>query len=227
MERHGEDFFTAVKQDAMRIYEEDREAFLTIFTKENLLRELNEQGVFITNYRLVDDGKPIYVNMKVTRMSPEGNKVILGVSVNDSQWKQQEIRQQIQRERNALTRVLALAEGYLSLYAIHPDTGNYIEYSASDEYERLGIAKIGEDFFGESIANIKEAIHPDDLSGFYEVFTKENVLREVREHGMFHTSYRLMIGGKSKRVVLKIASFMDGEEERLFAGVRSWRNRKN
>jgi hypothetical protein len=51
-----------------RIYEKDQEAFLSRFTKENILRELKEHGVFTSTYRLVDNGTPTYVNMKITRM---------------------------------------------------------------------------------------------------------------------------------------------------------------
>ena len=46
-------------KETLRHYlEEDRKAFLTIFTKENVLRELDSQGVFTITYRLVDTGEP-------------------------------------------------------------------------------------------------------------------------------------------------------------------------
>ena len=88
-ERHGTDFFQASREATMqRIYEEDREMFLTWFTKENVVRELDEQGVFTTTYRLIDTGTPMYVNMKITRLQGT-NRIILGVSIIDSQMKQQ------------------------------------------------------------------------------------------------------------------------------------------
>ena len=44
MERHGEAFFTAAGRDALtRIYEEDRKDFLAAFTKENILRQIEEK----------------------------------------------------------------------------------------------------------------------------------------------------------------------------------------
>ena len=40
LERHGEDFFASARRETMtRIYPEDREAFLELFTKENVLRD--------------------------------------------------------------------------------------------------------------------------------------------------------------------------------------------
>ena len=88
--RHGKDFFESTKRDTMtRIYEEDREPFLKLFTKANVLRDLDNQGVFTTSYRLIDTGTPMYVNMKITRLRG-GNRIILGISIIDSHMKQRE-----------------------------------------------------------------------------------------------------------------------------------------
>jgi hypothetical protein len=90
-ERHGTDFFEAVRRDTMtRVYEEDREFFLAWFSKENIISELDKQGVFTTTYRLIDTGTPMYAHMKVTRLDPGGNRIILGISIIDSQMKHKE-----------------------------------------------------------------------------------------------------------------------------------------
>ena len=90
VERHGAGFFESVRRDTMtRIYEDDRKLFLTRFNKENVMKELAVQGLFTTTYRLIDSGEPVYAALKVTRMRGT-NKIILGVSIIDSQMKQQE-----------------------------------------------------------------------------------------------------------------------------------------
>lgn len=84
IERHGKDFFAAARQDTMtRIYEGDREWFLARFTRENVLRELEEHGVYTSAYRLIDSGEPVCAHMKITRLYG-GNRIILGVSLVDS-----------------------------------------------------------------------------------------------------------------------------------------------
>jgi hypothetical protein len=40
----------------------------------------------------------MYVNMKITRMQPGGNRIILGVSIIDVQMKQKELRKEKQRK---------------------------------------------------------------------------------------------------------------------------------
>ena len=94
VERHGANFFDEVKEAVKtRIYEEDRAGFNKIFSKEKVIRELDAQGVFTATYRLIDTGKPMYVNMKITRM-PGGNHIIMGISVIDAQMKFQARRAQ-------------------------------------------------------------------------------------------------------------------------------------
>lgn len=227
MERHGEGFFESAKRDTMtRIFAEDRERFLAVFTKENVAQELDRQGVFTITYRLIDSGEPIYVNMKITRMQPGANQIIMGISIVDSQMKQQELFDRMQQERDVLKSVAALSGSYLSVYSIDPETGRYIEYSATDEYKSLGIAKEGEDFFGQSVTNIRGAVDPEDLEGFLERFTEENVMREIREKGGFSMQYRLIINGEPKPVSLRIARVEESSGEKLVAGVRPWQTRR-
>ena len=225
-ERHGEDFFEASRTaSATRIYEEDRELFKTWFTKENVIRELDERGVFTTVYRLIDTGEPVYAHMKVTRMQGT-NRIILGISIIDAQMKQQKQIASIQREKDTLAKVMAITEDYLSLYSVDPETGYFIEYSATGEYEKLGIVKEGDDFFRLGAENGKRVVYPEDLPHFLKEFTMENILKVLKEEGRFVTHYRLMIEGVPQMVSLKVAPFHDGEKDILLAGVRKWRVRK-
>ena len=52
----------------------------------------------------------------------------------------------------------ALAADYFSIYVVDPDTGHFMEYSSTGNYDSLGIEKEGEDFFGISRRNT----HRDD-----------------------------------------------------------------
>ncbi len=227
VERHGGSFFEAFRRDTLtRIYEEDREAFLAGFSKEKLIRELDTQGVFTATYRLIDTGTPMYVSMKITRMHPNGNRIIMGIGIIDAQMRQSEHTRQIQRERDAMAKMMALSEDYLSLYLIDPVTGSYIEYSASDEYERLGLSKEGEDFFLRGIEDGKKNVYPADLSMYLSRFNRENVMRAIRQEGAFKLQYRLMIGGEPRSVSLRLSSIKQGDEEKLVASVRVWRRRR-
>ena len=220
VERHGENFFQASRAETMaRIYSEDREWMLRTFTKENILRELDRQGVFTATYRLMDSGAPVYASMKIMRMQSDDSHIIIGVSIVDSQMKQKAYLDELARERDTLARVMALSDNYLTLYSVNPENDRYIEYNATDEYRTLGLAQEGEDFFNASIRDSQKAIAPEDLPAFMERFSKENILREIRENGAFHLQYHLIIRGKLTPVHLKIVSIRESAGERLVVGV--------
>lgn len=93
MERHGEDFFRRSRQDAKKyLYRDDQDSFIEAFTKENVLAAIDSQGAFTYTYRLMNDGEPVYANMKAMRMRYVNDHIIIGVSNIDSQMRDNEIR---------------------------------------------------------------------------------------------------------------------------------------
>ena len=217
--RRGADFFESAKRDTMvRIYEQDREDFLAIFTKENVLKELDAQGVFTTTYRLIDTGSPMYVNMKVTRMRG-GNRIILGISIIDAQMKQQEADKVLRQERASLGRIAALSPDYIVLYTVDLKTGRYMQYNPSNEYQQFAFATSGEDFFGDVIRDANKAIAPEDMERHLRVMTRENMVREMEKDRFFVHRYRLLLDGKPVPVTLRATLVEENGEKRIILGV--------
>ena len=219
IERHGENFFDSARRDTMtRIYEEDREQFLKWFTKENVLQELDAQGVFTITYRMTDTGTPMYVNMKITRMQG-GNRIILGISIIDAQMKQQAEEEKLRQEKISLGRIAALSPSFIVLYTVDPVTGHYTQFNPSNEFARFGLAKQGEDFFADVISDAPKAIDPADMDRHLRVLTKENMLREIQEKGFFIHRYRLLLDGASKPVSLRATLVEEADGEKILLGV--------
>ena len=120
---------------------------------------------------------------------------------------------------------MALAGDYISIYLIDPATGHYTEFNATNEYESIGLAKSGDDFFAQSLVDAQLLIHPEDQPMFYREFSREKLMYEVRKNGMFSIHYRLMIDGKPRPVSLKIAHVKESDGDKLIAGVRMWHER--
>ena len=225
IERHGENFFVQARRDALtRVYAEDRETFLGSFTKENILHALDVQGVFTATYRLIDGGKPMYVNMKIVRMRSDARHIIIGISIIDSQMQQKAHLERFLRERDMLARVMALTEDYLSLYTVDPETGRYVEYTSTSEYETLGFAKEGADFFRNAVQDAGKSLSPEDLPRFLEQFTPENIQSAIQTEGRFRLCYSLMINGTPRPVMLKVTPFQEDGRQKLLVGVRTRRD---
>ncbi|MBQ9263963.1 MAG: EAL domain-containing protein [Clostridia bacterium] len=92
IEKDGEDFFNLSRKNILRVvYPEDHNKILTAFTKENLLRELENNHTFTLNYRLMFGDVPTYVSMKATRMEDSrGKLIVIGISNIDAQMKREQ-----------------------------------------------------------------------------------------------------------------------------------------
>ncbi len=81
--QEGGNFFEKTRNSAQKaIFEDDRDMFITAFTKENIEKSIEDTGMFSMIYRLVIGGEPRYVRLKAVRVS-EGGKDQLIIGIND------------------------------------------------------------------------------------------------------------------------------------------------
>ena len=219
MERHGGHFFEVLQKDTMtRVYAEDRAAFLANFAKKRIIEELERQGVYAASYRIVENGEPFYVNMKITRMQC-GKKIIIGISNIDAQMKQLEDEKKLLQEKAALGRIAALSPDYIVLYTVDPVTDRYTQYSPSYGLEKLGLARQGEDFFGDVVRDAPKVIAPEDMERHLRNLTKENMLRGIEKNGLFTHNYRMVINGKTIPASLKATMVEENDGKKIIIGV--------
>ena len=222
LERHGENFFAASHEDALKyIYKEDQVFFTGAFTKENIRKTLAEQGTFTLTYRLLISGKPTYVNMKAVYMPGDPSHIIIGVSNVDAQMREKEALARIQSERTTYARVSALTQDYICIYTVDPETNYYVEYSTTGEYAELDLPEEGEDLFTQSRTESVKYICPEDLTKFQTLFTKENILREIEKNGFYSFRYRMMLGGRPTFVSLKAALVEEQGGTQLIIGINN------
>lgn len=218
--RRGTDFFESCKIDAQEVvHRDDRVLFLNALDKETLLKNLNKNKTFIMTYRLLKDDRPMYVTMKISRMEDDDRFIIIGVSDVDDQIKQQKAAERMEEERIAYKRLNALTGDFLCVYVIDPESDYYREYSSSPGFDTYNLPKEGKDFFGETIINSRNAIYPEDLERFVSQFSKEKVLADIEDNGIFSLIYRLVINDNPTYVQLKAALVEEKEGRRLVVGI--------
>ena len=221
-ELQSESFFATARAEALqRIYPEDQARFLEVFTKESILYALKVRGVFTLTYRLLVDGQPAYFNMKASRMEGDDRHIIIGVSSVDAQMRHQEAMERVKEERITYARITALSGDYIAIYTVDPVTDHYTEYSATQDYAGLGLAKEGDDFFGRAATDGTRMLYFEDLDLYLTALTKENVLRAIERNGFFALTYRLMIDGEPTYVNLKIGRIEEKDGPQLIVGVQN------
>ena len=219
--RRGKDFFESCKREAREYIDpEDRESFIRVMDRKTLTEALEKDGRFELTFRRIADGKPLFVKMTVTRMQDDRRFIVIAVSDIDELMKQRQAEEQIREERVVYARLHALTGNFICVYVVDPQTDSYREFSATDDYtDSFAQAKDGTDFF----RTVREATrlfnHPDDLDRFLTVFTKENVMAEIKENGIFTLVYRVMMDGSPLHVQMNAAVVEEKEGARLIVGL--------
>ena len=111
--KSGTDFFNATREAALKHnHPEDVNRFLSTFTKENVMAEIERRGIFTLTYRVMMEGKPLYVQLKAAMVDEkDGRRLVVGINDIDAQVRQEEAyvqhlaKAQIEATVDALTGV--------------------------------------------------------------------------------------------------------------------------
>ena len=92
LSNEGEDFYGKFRKKALKnVYADDIDQFLSIFTKDNIINAIRDNGVFSINIRLMYEGKPRYSCIKATILEEEpGPHVVIGIIDTDSQVRKEQ-----------------------------------------------------------------------------------------------------------------------------------------
>ncbi len=222
--RSGEDFigFSRERFESI-IYPEDQDRFLDGFVKEKIISELDVHGIYKIAFRLMFNGVPTYVHLKVTRMiEKEGSHIVIGISSVDEQMKAMEAFETAHHASITFGRVAtALAGDYFSIYVVDLDTDHFVEYSATKEFDTLGVEKNGEDFFNLSRRNMSRLIYEDDRERFMGTFYREKIMSILERDRIFTMKYRLVFGDTPVWVSMKATLLEDKDGRHLIIGTNN------
>ncbi|MGX8706324.1 MAG: hypothetical protein ACSW8J_07075, partial [bacterium] len=234
VERRGDDFFgTSARNARTFIDPADQDYFIESFTRENVLRSLDEHGAFTITYRLLIDGTSTYVHMKIVRMRMDPAHIIIGVSNVDAQMRQKEELARMQAEHATYARINALSPGFIAIYTVDPDTARYTLYSATTDYSGLGTARAGDDFFATAHRDSAMFVCEEDRELFNTSLTLENVKAEIERGGsapgggLFTLQYRMLIHDRPTRVELRAALIDEQDGPQLIIGINNIESRRN
>lgn len=216
IERHDTDFFEKARRDAiMLLHEDDVDRFRKAFTKENIVNTIDSQKSFTLDYRLMMDGRPIYVSMKATRMQGDTDYLIIGVSNVNVQMNQRKAIEALMKEQTVYNRLKALSGDFVVMYTIDPESKHYIESSSSSEFAELGVTKSGEDFFADTLINADRLVFPEDRELFTTSLEKDSLLERIKKEGSVTVNYRMMIDGQAVPLKLKAVLVNEPDGDKL------------
>ena len=199
----GDDFFKdAFTNGELLVHPDDRREFFAKMNKKNFTEVISSGDHFTFNYRLLVDGKYVHYSLKTTQgVGADDNYMIVGVKNVEKQF----LRDQEAASKTATYSqiALALASRYEVIYYVNIKTNEYTEYSSSPKYAQLEQGTHGQDFFADSLENIKHSIYPDDYALVAKEIQRDRFLSELAKDSTYSLNYRLMLDGQPEYVNLR------------------------
>ncbi len=219
-ERNGEDFFYDASNNVNhKIYEDDLQMFNELVTKENILRNIEENGSFSITFRANYKDGFRYISFKAVQDRSDKKHIIIGINNVDNQIKRQEKFKALQEEKIYYSCIAALAGDIYAMYSVDLRDNSYTVYKSSQGDDYIGIRREEKDFFEETTRMISNVIYSEDLDGFCKNITKENIIDKATKNGSFEYEYRLIVDDKPSFFRYKAIIIKENDEEKLIVGL--------
>ncbi len=218
----GSDFFAECQRNLLNVvYPEDQKKVSAALEKSELLASLKDTPVFTLDYRLIIDGAPAYYRMKVVPVeTPDNHHIVIGISNISMQVVREHAYELAQKNSVTYSRIAqALAQDYFTVYYVNTESGRFMEYSTQGSNHSLTLERTGEDFFEDTRRNIMRVVLDADREKAFNVWQKENILRELEKSHSFSTSYRLILDGTPVYVNIKVIPMTDGDDHHVVVGI--------
>ena len=103
--RHGWHFFSDCKAELSEcVYPDDKEVFAAAMNRKKMMKALSRKDTFVTTFRRVIKGKPVYFSMKISLMENDDHYIIIGFTDVDAKMRE------AMAKNEALSEALASAE---------------------------------------------------------------------------------------------------------------------
>ena len=197
----GSDFFNMTISDLQNsVHPEDKERVIEQMTKDRLVSDLEKTGSVSFTYRQKLGGEMKYMRLLAFLQKEHKNRIVVAVRDVDALVRREN---EAAAEAESYSHIAkALASRYEVIYYVDLDTNAYTEYSASEQYSKLGVRTTGKDFFAACEHDIKQYIHPDDAPDLIKQLKRDKVIKALSSTGSTSYTYRQQLGDRIQYVTL-------------------------
>ena len=181
------------------------ERLLCVLTKDNVLREIRQNGLFIHNYRLLIEGKYVPVSLRAALIrETDGEKIIFGVN---KLFAKEPTANELGLIYSHIAR--ALARGCSELFYVNIDTDEFIEFQIDDNFDVLTETRRSKDFFEGCRRDVKLFVHPEDQEKFIQAMDRGFLTEKLDRSKVFELTYRRLRNGKPHHVKMSVTRMED------------------
>lgn len=192
----GEDFFSVSRRVLKKnLHPEDMKEVLKIHYKDAMLKNLEHNGVFTCEFRLITNGALKHVR-HTEMLSNDGKHIIVCMRNIDDEIKAKLELRESQLKSETFSQIAeSLASHYDMIYYVDAQTSYYKEFSTHKLYGELEINEEGDDFFETAQLNAEKLIYQEDRDRIKQFINKDNFISRLEKSRQLIEDYRMSIDG--------------------------------
>lgn len=187
----GFDFFKETAANLKKVtYSADLQKMLSAMEKETLLKEIEKNGAFYIEYRLMVKNQPVYFRLKALKSMLEKSHLIIAVENIEDEM---EIRIKRQADLEQKLQIIdILASEYSSVYYVDLESDSFTPYTMNEDTEsKFGVIFKTEIPFSKAYnMYVDNLIYESDKINMLTAGSIENICEQLRNQKSFVTTYR-------------------------------------
>ncbi len=217
----GADFKSIVHSFEDTVFPPDLDTFRAAVSKQNILKVLNDDDSFSLTCRMMMDNKPLYIRIKATRLRRDDpSHILIGLTNTDAHMQRLAIYERAMSRQLTFTAVSeALSADYDCILYANTQSGEYVEYSSSERYKRLGLAQSGDDFFELCSKEFSGYIYEEDRDVFLRALDKDNLLKVLSQDRVFLLTFRVCLSNTPVYYRVKITKMNRIDDHHIVVGL--------
>ncbi len=207
----GQDFYAETQENIDKyVHPDDREFARSLYSKEAMLNNLADRKSYSYKYRIMLGGQPRYFRFTVMRANDDRHIVLYEKDIDD-EITAETMRLEHQKMHVTFTQIAeSLAVNYDVLYYVDAEDSSYISYECSNIYGQLDAKQSGDDFFAESLNDIRQIVHKGDRDLVAEFMNRDHMISALNDHNSSSIDYRIRVFDKTHYVRMTVRKTSDG-----------------
>ena len=203
IECSGADFFEDIKSKmSKRVFAPDIEKLSHALSRDNLLCSLKRKRSYSILYRLTEDGRPVYYDLKaVFAAPPDEHHIVIGIRNVDEQLIQAEQSSAAAESADILGLARTLSMGMERLYDVRTATGDYTLFETRDG--RSGKSSRKGSFFADFGESVIAYAHGEDRPALAPFTDCQSLAAALDKEGEISVQFRYVRGGSTVYYQLK------------------------
>ena len=216
----GENFYLETTENVKRyVHPDDRHFAESMYSKEVMLKNLEDRKSYTYKYRVMVDGQARYFSFFVMRSDDGKHFILCDKDINDAITAETALLEK-QKTQITFTHIAeSLASNYDLIFYVDATNGSYVGYSSGNNFGELQVEESGDDFFDGWKRNMEILLHPEDRDGVVLRLDRDYLLTALDRRKQFNLEYRILINGNEQYTRLTARKTSDGKH--LILGVEN------